>query len=251
MLAEQDRLISSEQLTARRRTLREIREQFPTEVIDEHRSLDRMKYLLGLGLGFMVTSNHFCRDDFKRTFAKLLGEKELEQKRVAIALGLHEFKTYEPFATATGIKVFPVTTQGTIDAIGSKAPPLGTGMEEFMGGALETLKQGNLVVMAPQGGRRPRLTRSEGRILQTLFADAEDEDVEFGILFSGIGIKGGGDYTNRDYHPGETFVLKFAEVYTNEELIAAIDGDSDSQKIRKVDAFWESQTRLLVPEEYR
>lgn len=251
MLAEQDRLISSEQLTERRRTLQEIEEQFPTKVLDEHNSLDRMKYLSGLGLGFLISSNHFCRDDFKRIFAKLLREKELEQKRVAIALGLHEFATYEPFATAAGIDVFSVTTQGTIDILGPKAPPLGTGMEEFMRGALKTLKLGNLVVMAPQGGRRPRLTRSEGRILQTLFADAEDEGVEFGVLLSGIGINGKGDYTNRDYHFGEVFTLRFARVYTNRELIAAIDGDSDSQKIRKVDAFWEAQTRLLVPEEYR
>lgn len=251
MSTESGLLISNQQSAERRAVVQQALQQFPTEVTDEHRSLARMANMSREGLGFMVASNHFCRDDFKRTLAVLLGQDALAKKRVAIALGLHEFDTYAPFAQAAGIDVFPVTTQGTINTLGPKAPPLGTGMEEFMGAAVETLKQGNLVILAPQGGRRSRMSRSEGRIIQTLFGDAEDEGVEFGVLFSGIGIKGRGDYTNRDYHYGEVFILRFARVYTQTGLIAAIDGNSDSQKLRQVDAFWESQTRLLVPEEYR
>lgn len=251
MLTENGSLISRQQSAERRVAVQQALQQFPTEVIDEYQSMNQMASMSREGLGFMVASNHFCRDDFKRTLAILLSQDALAKKRVAIALGLHEFDTYAPFAEAAGIDVFPVTTQGTIDTLGPKAPPLGTGMEEFMGAAVETLKQGNLVILAPQGGRRPRMSRSEGRIIQTLFGDAEDEDVEFGVLFSGIGIKGHGDYMNRDYHYGETFVLRLGRVYTNSELIAAIEGTSDSQRLRKVDAFWEEQTRLLVPEEYR
>src|SRR3989344_4326343 len=250
MPVENGSLISTQQLAERRLIVQQIGEQFPTEGIDTHHSLNRMAAISQEGLGFIVTTNHFCRDDFKRTLGVLLRQEALAQKRVTIAIGLHEFPTYEPFAIAAGITTYPVTTQGSIDALGSKAPPLGTGMEEFMGAAVETLKQGNLVIMAPQGGRRPRMTRSEGRILQTLFGDAEDEGVEFGVLFAGIGIKGQGDYANRDYHYGETFVLRFGRAYTNIELISTIEGDSDSQRLRKVDDFWESQTRLLVPPEY-
>ena len=251
MSTENGLLISDQQLVERRIVTQQALQQFPTEVVDKHGSLARMASMSREGLGFMVASNHFCRDDFKRTLAILLSKEALARKRVAIAIGLHEFPTYEPFAVAAGIDTYPVTTQGTINTLGHKAPPLGTGMEEFMGAAIETLKRGNLVIMAPQGGRRPRMTRSEGRILQTLFGDAEDEGVEFGVLFSGIGIKGQGDYTNRDYHYGEKFILRFGKVYTSTELISAIEGNSDSQRLRRVDAFWEEQTMLLVPQEYR
>lgn len=243
------REITNSQLEARRIEVARVKAQFPTRVEDPHGTLPKMREMSERGLGFQVTSNHFCRDDFQRTLAVLM-QGEMERKRVAIALGLHEFPTYEPFAKAAGIDVYPVTTQGTIDVFGPDAPPLGTGMEEFMAGAVEALSHGNLVIMAPQGGRRPRMSRSEGRILQTLMSDADDLGVEFGTVFSGIGMENGGSFDNRDYHQGELFVLKFSPVYTREMLLDALDGQTDGQKIRKVDAFWESQTRLLVPQKY-
>lgn len=251
MRIEKGNQISLEQLAERRKAIQRVEANFPTRVIDEYHSLDSINSLSIGGLGFVVTSNHFCRDDFQRTLAVLLKQGSLERKRVAIALGVHEFDTYEPFAIAAGIDVFPVTTQGTIDVLGNKTEALGTGMEEFMVGAVEALRQGNLVIMAPQGGRRPRLSRSEGKILQTLFGDTEDAGVEFGIIFTGIGIDGEGDYCNRNYHYGERFILRFSRAYRDKTLIAAIEGYDESQKVRKVDAFWEAQTRLLVPEPYR
>lgn len=250
MSLEQGNLISLEQLAQRQASIRNVEERFPTEVIDGHHSFDRLMNLTVQGLGIVVTITHFCRDDILRCLAALLKNQALERKRIVMAMGLHEYGAYQTFAGTTGADIFPVTTQGTIDTLGKEAPALGTGMEEFMVKAVDALNQGDLVMMVPQGGRRSRLTRSEGRILQTLFADAADRDIRFGILFSGIGIKGKGDYTNREYHYNEPFILRLGRVYTDEELLTVIDGDSRSQKMRKIDAFWQSQTGLLVPEDY-
>lgn len=96
--------------------------------------------------------------------------------------------------------------------------PLGHGTREYFRAARRALKEGGIVWVSPQQGRRPSLELSDKEPMK--FVLGKDNDFQnVGVLFLSLSLKGEVDYSRRTgINVGRTYDVKMGPTVTKAEL---------------------------------
>jgi len=145
---------------------------FPAEISEEDGGIKRAKELLRLGYGGIVTINHFAlRDSVEMLACSSLACREIFNAPIIAPVEMGQ-SIQLPFITSVvgpllGMSFYPVANGDTMEKIahgklspyaaGGRKIKEGDGTGAFLPAAMQALRNGGLVELAPQLGRRNKL----------------------------------------------------------------------------------------------
>lgn len=215
-----DRLKASpEQIKWRRRYVDWMNYILPTTVEHYGNGLEKAKNLLSDGVGIVVAHTHPSKLDTFRQMV-LWGEDEFVQAPTVIPIAFHQYSKIGLFlSNPTGVKLYPIVTEETVKKQKNRGFPEGYGNEKYMKGALESLSQGGVVMLAPSTHRRPYLEEPSVKSISYLLASARREKVKLGVMFVGIEVVGAEDYVRvKGYNFRKSVVAHIGETFTASEI---------------------------------
>ncbi len=221
---------------------------FPYTLDDDCRALDTAEAFLSEGYGLIVLMNHFSTRDSAQALALLLSNSEVMRRPILAPVAYHQHNAVVAFWTdRLAIELCPIVTADTIRELGSDFRQ-GDGLLEYATGALECLKKGGIILLAPQGGRRSTLGQPQGRPLGNLLAIAKRNGVDnICLLFVGLAIPGVMDYSTKmvgGANVGKSYRVNLNNVRPVEEAVRLAGGR------KKIDEWAFDQLRQLVPVAY-
>jgi hypothetical protein len=235
---------------------------FPSILIDQQNNLSRAEAMLNQGKGLVVVINHFSERDSVEILMNFLFKTSVFQDKPIVApIAYHQYmRAYVRWAATTfDINLCPLVTEDTIKREEYKNLEINKGMPEYIDAGLSVLKKGGILLVAPQGGRRPRLipVQSDSAIpiepnpptIGTFMANAARNEFDnYGFLFVGLGINETFDYSSPDaggLNIGKEYVLRVGDVISAQELLLRADG-----KRKQIDPIVYQELAKLVPPEY-
>jgi len=221
---------------------------FPYHVLDEEGSMVKFEHMLNQGYGFIVIINHFSTRDSAQVLAHLLDNQAVGPRPILAPVAYHQHNSIVQFwSQRMAIELCPIVTARTVEALGDEYIQ-GAGLAEYASLAMDCLRQGGVLLLAPQGGRQSTLGEPEGRPLGNLLALARRRGVEkVALMFIGLGYPGVADYSRKRVggaNIGKRYELRIGQTITTEEAIHLAGGR------RRIDAWSFQQLRRLVPAIY-
>lgn len=219
--------------------------------IETSHGLERAEELLDQGMGLLILINHFGKTDPAQVINNVVFAREkMRRKPITTPIAYHQQKPYiKMLAGLTSINMKPIVTPDTIRLNQNDGLDQGTGLPDYINSSLQTLKQGGIVLLAPQAGRRERLGKPDKTMRLFMLLANRHKVNKFGILFIGLGIEGITDYSEISaggLNIGKTYEINIGPTFTQEEAIL----DAGRQNL-DLDTWVFSQLAPLVPESYR
>ncbi|HLD27074.1 MAG TPA: hypothetical protein VJB63_03910 [Patescibacteria group bacterium] len=138
---------------------------FPTEVIGDFSSFQKIEQYMQKGYGVVVNYSHFSSSDHLRTIGTFITEvKSIAEGKIVSPIAEHQYNTpIKKFCHETHVTLMPIITNNTLTAYdqqGIPRPDKNSCREKYYAyitTAQQVLDQGGSVFIAPQGGRKPTL----------------------------------------------------------------------------------------------
>lgn len=203
------------------------------------------------GYGIIVVFPHFSLRDPFQVLNEIFSNSTLSKRPITVPIAFHQnypglIKAGRQFSIDNRL----IVTKETILKGKNKGKKLGEGLAEFTSRAVSTLEEGGVVIVAPQGGRKPLLGEPESPTIGTLIAQTDRKKVHNVALVSiGLGIKDQNDYSKEKvgkFNLFKKYTVAVGNTYTKSELKVLAEGDT-----RKIDNVVFSELSMLVPESYR
>ena len=232
---------------------------------ESQNGLHRLNEFAAEGYGSLVFLNHFSRGDFMRVLGSVLGSPVLIEREAVIPIAIHQNRAwFYRFAGFNRVTLCPIVTEDTKKFIRDH-PEKGTRyeeaaerkntsklMQEYLKKGLEVLKTGGVVLMTPQGARRPYLdniSNAGGLFLER----ADEEEIKnIAVTFVGVGIPREVDYGRKGidgYQLFTPFGLNIGETLTATEIQERANGRA-SNTSKAIDMVIIDGLRAVVPSFY-
>jgi len=209
---------------------------FPCDVSVVDDGLARAKELLRDNYGLAIIWNHSNMRDGPAIIVHIIfANSTLNSRRVLVPIADHQHGMITRILAKTlDTDLVPIVTNETLARGKAGARPVGHGKLRYAHEAISILKQGGVVVLAPQGTRGNYLADESGieRSLRFLVKLTDREQFDrFALLFVGISMKGIQDYNSenlRGLNHGVTYNLRVGRCVTKEEAIKLAGGNYGS-----------------------
>lgn len=223
---------------------------FRSEKTDNLHGIDKAKKLLKQDHGVIVVINHFSLKDPPLAINEVFLHREMGSKKVVVPVAYHMDKgLYHGLGKLIGVVLKPIVTENTIKEKENDGKKLNEGMKEYLNESIRLLKEGGVVVLAPQGTRMPNLDQPDKPTIGTFMAGAKRNGLEkFAFLFMGFGIKGAEDYSTkkaRGLNIFSKYIVNIGACLTSQELMDRARGN-----VRAVDGIAYEELRKIVPSNY-
>lgn len=218
---------------------------------DNDHGVDRAKEVLGQGNGLIIVINHFSLKDPPLAANEIFHHREMGSKKVIAPIAYHMDKSlYHWLGKLIGFKLVPIVTENTVKEGKNNNRESFEGKGKYLNASLNLLRQGGIVILAPQGTRQGTLGEPDKPSVGTLIRLARKKGVKnFAFLFMGFGIKGLDDYSTektRGFNFFSKYIVNIGACLTNQELMEKAGGD-----FRAVDGIVYEELRKVVPPNYR
>jgi hypothetical protein len=170
-----------------------------SERTDEKCSINKAKEMSKNGKGLIIVINHPTGKDPEQALYEIFRHSILDTKKVITPIAYHiDNFLYPILKPLIGLTRKPIVTESTIKKGKNKGHKLNEGMTEYFDEAIEGLKKGEIVVVAPQGERMSHLGEPDKPTIGRFMAGAKRKDLnDYAFLFIGFGIEGVSDYSNK------------------------------------------------------
>lgn len=200
---------------------------FPYTFRDEQQNVKTMDRYLKAGHGIVVLYPHFSLGDVRIYQALIEQSAELRRRTLLMPVAWHQqgFPGLAALARFTGTIAVPLVTSDTkrkeaeLQAAGKPVPwdqqDERHGLRNYIAQAAKVLKDGGIVMVAPQGGRRPTLAPFEGKpvtILDTMLRRAGVDPSSFAYVFLGVEMPGAAKYTDRGLNIRKRYTITLGGV---------------------------------------
>ena len=200
---------------------------FPYEVTANSFPLDMIRTYTDDGYGIVMVYNHPSKSDHVRAASVIVDEVEgVKTRRIASPIALHQLKTLAKLLGRVGkVELLPVVTDDTREKFkekGKTLPSIRAQVKmagDYMESGREILREGGVLAVAPQIGRRSTLGEPGGKVLERFFSGFDHGKIAF--LFVGLGITGVTDYSKPGidgYNVRKPFSITFGRPMTRVEL---------------------------------
>lgn len=217
-------------------------------VYDDKDSLYAAQRFLEDGYGLIVVINHFSQRDGLEVIHLLFQNSTMRRRPFLAPVALQHYGTIAQFfANKLGLQLQPIVTDSTIQLLGDGVNR-GDGLVDYLVAAIACLRQGGIVLIAPQGGRQVAIGQPTHRPIGSLMAQAKRCGVErLAFMFIGLGMGGETEYTTDivgDFNFQRVYELRLGETIPAKRLLTLAGGR------RYVDAWIFEYLRQLVPVPY-
>ena len=232
---------------------------FPIKNIGETKGLFDANRHLEVGSGLAIFFTHFSIGDPPRLDTFVLNKiPKAREVRILSPVAEHQYKQLATRAMASfnGTELAPIVTRDTLEKwrkLGISNPISSKTRREMYSKykelAADTLHEGGIVAVAPQAGRRPRLSDSpEGNPVEQLFSayvERYGNIGDVGLICVGLGLTGEQNYKEaRDLNPGRPYTASAGELLLARDMKDPVTGFAG------VDKKVFDNLRKLVPKEY-
>lgn len=237
------------------------------EETDNDHSVDKAEGLLNKGHGLIVVINHFSRPDPPYAVQIIFDHSIMGKKEIVVPIAVHvDNFLFHLLGKVDDFTPMPIVTGNTVKRKKYQHREVNEGMSEYLGKSIDSLKEGKIVVIAPQGERQGNLGQPNKTTIGTLMRKATAADLEnYAFLFIGFGIKGIDDYSKKKgLNLLDKYTANIGACLTSEEVMAkatilmeeAQEGAGDVSRkpkspFRFVDRVIYDELRKVVPPSYR
>lgn len=276
-----------------------IREAAPTifppifsDKIEGKENLSRIEELLDKGYSIVILHNHFSLYDSFRVLEFVLKHKSMRNKEICIPIIEDLYRYTKLVPQATKIKFCPIVTQVQLDILDRKHKKQYEKSEKsssatlesldrlkekqerekeklikqqkplnslYFKTALDTLREGGIVIIAPQVARDDSLKMPIGdspTAVSTLIAHLDHDKLDkVAFLPIGLGIENQTDYSENKvgrYNFKKRYIRHVGPIFTKDELkhLAAVNQTGQKKTRRGVEKVVIEELAKLVPKEY-
>lgn len=211
------------------------------------------------GFGLMIVYNHPSRKETVGMFKVPFSSNIMMQKRIAEPVALHQRQGWtDSVAKRLGIEFHYIITDDTVDYEWTHQHEYPPGVirdypaerkdleKKALDREVEILGNGDIMMLALQGGRRPDLAVPERGTLGLYAAALKRSGVKAAVLPVGVGLEGVTDYTKASgYNFEKKLSLRVGHPKDLEVILKSAGG------LRQADAFViNNMLASLVPEAY-
>ncbi len=183
---------------------------------------------------------HWSNGDFVRLLVHQFQQsREIRTLPILIPIAEHQRHVVglDGISGFTNVNLLTIVTADTkrkeekLRAAGKKIPweehEEGYGTKEYIEKAIQFLKDGNVVLLSPQGARYAKMEPFQERAIGLLIAYARRKGLtDFGFFFMSLGIHNATDYSQlRGYNPLRPYQITYNEVLTRNELVLQAKGN--------------------------
>ena len=218
-----------------------------SEIITEpgENGMFRFEGMILEGYGGVIILKHFSLKDPPQVIKDIVVSSDaLIQREVLAPNALHQiYPGVRPFARMLGVKIDPIVTKNTVTRAQERGkaviPELNEGSKEFVRDAVDYLKRGQLVVIAPEGERRNNLESYGNNSIGTLLGTARLARANVALLTLDLrvaGVRAG--YWDRSW-PNllAKYEVRIGRCLTGDEIISMANG-----RLRDIDE------KVILPE---
>lgn len=222
---------------------------FPYRIYGEEQSLANIEQILDQNNGMIVLLNHFSLRDAVQVFCWLFGIPAASRRRIVAPVAYHQHGLIVDIVSSLlAIDLQPIVTARTVQ-LGYGDKSRGAGMRDYLNAATSTLDDGDIVLLAPQGGRKNRLGEPVGHPVGMIISHASRSHVNnFGIFCVGVGLKGATNYDKKTVSGKllfRRFEMRIGAPATVEQVV------EKAGSVDQVDTWVFEQLGELVPPAYR
>ncbi|MGB3716914.1 MAG: 1-acyl-sn-glycerol-3-phosphate acyltransferase [Candidatus Promineifilaceae bacterium] len=222
---------------------------FPCRHLVKAEHATQVETILEQGNGLIVLMNHFSMRDALQVASWLFRKRVASRRLIVAPVAFHQHTPLVRFlADLIAIKLCPIVTSRTIK-LGNGEKRRGTGIREYLNTAVDSLKDGGIVLIAPQGSRKSQLGGPIGHPVGNIISRARRKGVHnFGILCFGLGMPGVASYDRKMVGGSNLFRrfdLRVGQPYDAGEAVELAGG------IDLLDAWIFEKLAELVPDVYR
>jgi len=247
--------------TRRKITVGTLEMFFPYKSNETKDSLCQVDKMLESGYGMVFVINHFSMRDFFSVMEKLfLESKQLVKKDFLIPIAQHqnENSILAELVSMGDVTLSPIVTKETkkkeaeIISRGKSVPwemhEEGFGNKQYITNSTQTLKDGGVVIVAPQGSRRSSWEPFENRSISALVVSTLRSKVEkVGFTYLGLEMLGSQNYDGASgFNIFKKYKINMSNPITREQLI-----DSAKQKGTSLEQEVYNSMLDLVPPAYK
>jgi hypothetical protein len=216
-------------------------------VDDQH--VAEAETILEQGNGLIILMNHFSMRDALQVTSWLFRHRVASRRRIVAPVAFHQDGfVIRVMSNLVAIELCPIVTSRT-EELGAGGKRRGSGIRDYLNTAVETLKHGGMVLVAPQGSRKSQLGEPVGHPVGNIISWAKRKGAQnLGTWCFGLGITGATSYDKKKVSGSNffrRFDLRIGKPYIAEEAIEIAGG------IDMVDTWVFDQLAELVPEAYR
>jgi len=217
-----------------------------SETIDDNNSLGKAKEGLRAGKGLLVIINHFSDKEPEQIIDKIFCQSTTDSKKIIVPIAYHKDKpVYHKMGKIIDVDLKPIVTKSTLEKEEYKNLKLNEGAVEFKNSSVELLREGGIVVLAPQGSRMPYLDKPHATV-GTFMLEAKRKGLDdYSFLFIASGIKGITDYSKKGidgFNLNKKYTLNIGSYMTSKEILKKAEGD-----FRNVDKIIYEELNKIVP----
>lgn len=161
----------------------------PSEVVreSERNGLSEFEHKIEEGYGGIVIFRHFSlRDPFQVVQDVIFSSPVLKERKVLFPKAEHQvYPGLSQLGRFFGIEIAPIVTGNTVEHAREKSrlePRLNGGLSQFKSKAVDLLRKGGIVAIAPEGERRKTLAPYEKHAIGLLLLALERARVENVVL---------------------------------------------------------------------
>lgn len=224
-----------------------------SERTNSNHGIDKAEDILRNGNGLIVIINHFSLKDPPLAANEVFRHREMGSKKIIAPIAYHmDHRLYHVLGRLIGINFFPIVTENTMKKGRNNGRELfeGKGKSEYLKASLNLLRQGGIVILAPQGTRMPNLGQPDNLTVGTFMAGARKNGLDkYAFLFIGFGIKGLDDYSIKGikgFNLLKRYTANIGACLTSKEILEKAGGN-----FRAVDEVIFEELRKVVPSNYR
>ena len=220
-----------------------------------HDSLNRAQELVKEGYGLIIIFPHFSMRDAVDMMGFTARQPVFIERLITSPIARHIFDSLrfiiDPVTKIGSIDMYPVVNEDTKTKKKHrekyKDVPEGEGMRPYLRAAVKTLKEGGIVPVAVQTGRRSHLY--ENGIKKSLSGLARMVGREgfkkYAVLFVGLEHPGIEDYATEEekFNPFKKYRVNVGRLFTAEQIAQLA--------VEDIDVWAYSQLEPFVPKQYR
>ncbi len=207
---------------------------FRSEIITGQQSngfADFENKILG-GYGGIIVLKHFSLKDPPQVIKDIIFSSPILIEREVLAPNaLHQiYPGVMLIGRILGIKIDPIVTENTVTKARERGkaviPELNEGSKEFVRDAIDYLKRGQLVVIAPEGERRNNLEPYGKNSIGALLGAARLAKANVALLTVDLRVAGAGEgYWNRSrFNPLAKYEVRIGRCLTGGEVLSMANG---------------------------